>query len=47
MGAGEGRALTYGKGNYKPKIAKTTWDVFDRPKPNKKKKQWNIFSING
>ena len=47
MGAGEGRALTYGKGNYKPKIAKTTWNVFDRPKPNKKKKQWNIFSING
>ena len=46
MGAGEGRALTYGKGNMKTKMANTKWNVFDKQKPTKRK-SWNIFNING
>jgi hypothetical protein len=46
MGAGEGRAITYGKGNIQAKKVQTTWNVFDRNKPTKRK-SWNIFSHNG
>jgi len=46
MGAGEGRALTYGKGNAKPTVVNTKWNIFDQQKP-RKRKSWNIFNING
>ena len=46
MGAGEGRVLVHGKKPMNPRQAKTTWNVFDKQTPTKRK-SWNIFGMNG